>query len=118
MNTFYTYHLRPGYGSDKLLLEFFINNPDSGFEKDLLDTLQEIRPNIEHVDDMWMNDEILLTISCDKGTFLYSKDIWGFAFIMAEQNQPCIIAIDAILNKSPLFQKEEVDYAIYKTPRN
>ncbi|GGH69712.1 hypothetical protein HNQ91_002865 [Filimonas zeae] len=114
----YKYRLRPAYGSDKLLLEFSIDKPDGKFEKALFSALESIHPVIEDIADLWMNDEVLLTVATDRGSFLYSKDIWGFAFIMAEENQDCILKIDAILNTSSFFQKEEVDYGMYKTPRS
>ena len=111
----YKYHLRPGYGSDKLLLEFILNSSDAEFSKDLLTSLKNINPKVETVEDLWMNDEVLLHVSSEEGDFMLSKDIWGFAFIMAESNQTCIKLIDEILKKSPLFQKEEVDFENYKS---
>jgi hypothetical protein len=110
----YKYHLRPGYGSDKLLLEFFLDSSDAEFEKDLFTTLKDINPTVHAVEDLWMNDEVFLHVSVDKGTFTLSKDIWGFAFIMAENNQHCIKLIDEILNNSNLFEKEDVNFENYK----
>ena len=110
----YKYHLRPGYGSDKLLLEFILDSSDTKFDKDLLATLKDINPKVDRVEDLWMNDEVLLQVSSDKGSFLLSKDIWDFAFIMAEKNQSVIKCIDEILNNSNLFEKEEVDFENYK----
>ncbi len=105
----YKYHLRPGYGSDKLLLEFILNNSYTEFGKDLFETLKDINPKVDTIEDLWMNDEVLLNVSSDKGSFLLSKDIWDFAFIMADENQSAIKTIDSILNDSNLFDKEEVD---------
>ena len=53
-------------------------------------------------------------ISSDKGDFLFSKDVWDFAFILADNNQSCIKLIDEMLNNSSLFKKEEVDFEKYK----
>ena len=110
----YRYSLRPAYGSKDLLLEFIIDDPGSAFDRDLFSALDDLQPDITALQDLWMNDEIILTISCTKGELLYSKDIWGFAFIMAQYNQECVIAIDEILQKSELFLKEEVDYEDYR----
>ncbi len=110
----YKYYLRPAYGSDKLLLQFFLDSSDTEFGKDLLKTLNGINPKIESVEDLWMNDEVLLHVSTNKGGFLLSKDIWDFAFITAENNQFCIALIDQILNKSSLFEREQVDFEDYK----
>lgn len=103
----YKYNLRSGYGSDKLLLEFVLDSSDSEFCKDLLETLEAINPKIDSIDDLWINDELLLNVSSDVGAFLISKDVWDFAFIMAENNQSCIKLIDEILSDNSLFQKRE-----------
>jgi hypothetical protein len=110
----YKYRLRPEYGSEKFLLEFLLDNKDTEFGKDLLTALKDINPKIDAVEDLWMNDEVLLNVSSDKGAFTLSKDIWGFAFILAENNQPCIDLIDEILSNSDLFEKEVVDFKDYK----
>ena len=52
------------------------------------------------------------------GLFTFSKDIWNFAFITAEDNQPCILKIDSLLLQHPAFQKEEVDFDDYKNIKN
>ena len=118
MGKTYKYHLRPGYGSDKLLLQFFIDDNDVSFNNDLLATLQAINPKIDSIEDFWMNDEIVFCISSSCMNFYLSKDIWGFAFIMAENNQLAIKIIDEILSRSDLFEKEEVDFDDYKDVRS
>jgi hypothetical protein len=110
----YTYRLRPGYGSDKLLLEFLLGRTDTEFDKDIFSALKHINPKVDTVEDLWMNDAVLLHVSSDKGAFTLSKDIRDFAFIMAENNQPCINLIDEILRNSNWFVKEEVDFENYK----
>lgn len=110
----YKYRLRPGYGSDKLFLEFLLDSTDTEFDKDLFTTVKDINPKVETSEDLWMNDGVLLHVSSDNGAFTLSKDIWDFAFIMAEDNQACINRIDEILRDSNLFEKEEVDFEIYK----
>ena len=110
----YKYHLRPGYGSDKLLLEFILDSSDTDFYKDLFTTIKDIGPKIETVENLWMNDDVVLHLSSDKGEFLFSKDVWDFAFILADNNQPCIKLIDEMLNNSSWFTKEEVDFEKYR----
>ena len=114
----YKYRLRPGYGSDKLLLEFYLANKESEFQKDLFKTLKDLNPKIDTVEDLWMNDEVLLEVSSENGKFTLSRDIWDFAFIMADNNQPCIKLIDEILKSSNLFKKEEVNFEDYKNGKN
>ena len=110
----YKYHLRPGYGSDKLLLEFLGDNFKTSLLDDLLETLQEINPQVVSVDDNWLRDEIACTISSDRGAFAYSKDSWGFAFLMADDNQTGLLYLDACLARSGFFEKVEVDFTKYK----
>ena len=38
-------------------------------------------PKVESTLDLWMNDEIQLSINSDLGNFSLSKDTWGFAFL-------------------------------------
>ena len=113
----YQYLLRPGYGSQELLLEFFLDSTDTQFENDLFTTLQSINPKVETAEDLWMNDEMLLQVSSDKGAFTLSRDNWDFVFIMAANNQLCIKLIDEILINSELFKKGEVDIDKYKNLR-
>ena len=114
LGTPYIYRLRPGYGSDKLLLEFILGSSDTEFIKDLLTALKDISPVIDSVADLWMNDEVLFSMSSTQGAFLLSKDIWDFAFITAEENQSCLKLIDSILSNNSLFEKEEVDFKNYE----
>lgn len=72
--------------------------------------LGSINPKLDSAEDLWMNDEVLFTVLSDQGRFLLSKDIWGSAFIMAEDNQSCILSIDKILCSCSIFKKEQVDY--------
>jgi len=110
----YQYLLRPGYGSDKQLLEFNLDRTDTDFEKDLFTALQEIHPTVESTEDLWMNDEVLIRISSDYGDFILSKDTWDFGFIMANDNQPCILKIDEVLMKNNWFEKGITDVEKYR----
>jgi hypothetical protein len=110
----YKYHYRPGYGSDKLLIEFVSGVERDTFFNDLFDALKEIRPNVIGMTDLWMNDEFVYEVDSDKGSFSVSKDIWDFAFITSDRNQDCISAIDRILVADVRFEKVEVDYEKYK----
>ncbi|ABG59708.1 hypothetical protein [Cytophaga hutchinsonii] len=111
----YAYHCRPGYGSENLLIEFIRGTETSTFTTDVLDALQEILPTVAGLEDLWMNDEIIYSINSVFGSFTLSKDIWDFAFIMADMNQPCIVRIDAILLADKRFEKINVNFDDYKT---
>ena len=95
-------------------MEFILDSSDTDFDNDLFTTLKAIDPKIERVEDLWMNDEVLLHVSSDRGGFLLSKDVWGFAFILADNNRPCLKLIDELLNNNSWFKKEEVDFEKYK----
>ncbi|GAB3867471.1 hypothetical protein GCM10028824_09930 [Hymenobacter segetis] len=95
-------------------MEFLLDSSDADFNSDLLATIQDINPKIDGVIDLWMNDEVIFQISSSKGWFSLSKDIWDFAFIMADNNQPIIKLIAEFLGRSNLFEKEEVDFDDYK----
>ena len=110
----YKYHLRPGYGSDKLLLEFFEDNFKTPLREDLPDALREINPQVATREDDWLRDEIACLISSDQGAFDYLKDNWGFAFFMADDNQTGLLHLEACLARSRLFEKVEVDFTKYK----
>ena len=110
----YKYHLRPGYKSQKLLIEIFSGVEDEYFLTDLLDSIAAINPIVEKINDLWMNDEILMEVRSDLGSFSISKDIWDLAFIMSDDNQECINSINLLLSGNENFQKIEVNFEDYK----
>ena len=110
----YKYQLRPGYGSDKLLIEFIHGVEKKTFLIDLKKALKQINFEIETTENLWLNDEIIIHVNSSKGKFILSKAIWGFAFILADENQKIISLIDNILSKNDSFIKEEADFSEYK----
>lgn len=106
MDKQYKYYYRPGYGSDKLLIEFFEGAEDELFFKYLFEAIADLQPVVKHIEDLWMNDEYVLTVESEMGEFIYSKDIWGLAFIMGENNQQVIDKIDELLSVNPKFGRE------------
>ncbi|MCW0487193.1 hypothetical protein [Riemerella anatipestifer] len=109
----YKYHLRPEYKSENLLIEIFSGVENEKFLSELLNSISEINPKIEAIADLWMSDEIILTIYSECGNFSLSKDIWNLAFIMSN-NQKCIHKINSILSKDARFEKVEVNFDDYK----
>ena len=104
-----TYRYRPGYGSTKYLLEFNFRDEVEDPIKFLLNIIKQLDPAISDINDLWQNDEVIFHITSTKGSFIISKDIWGFIFIMGEDNQLVLRTIDDILSSNPQFQKEQVD---------
>lgn len=110
----YKYKFRQGYGSHKLLIEFFYGAESNFFISDLINVLEELHPEILEIDDLSMHDEILIHIKSKIGAFLLSKDPWGIAFLTAENNQECLLQINSILEKAVNFEKAEVNFEDYK----
>jgi hypothetical protein len=106
--------LRPGYKSQDLLIEIFSGAEDEYFLTDLLDSISEINPKVDKMNDLWINDEIEIKVSSDIGSFFISKDIWDLAFIMSDNNQECINKINLILLQDKNFHKAEVNFEDYK----
>ena len=114
----YTYHFRPGYGSDKFLIEFLEGTDKESFLRDLKITLREINPKIESIEDLWMNDEVWVMFGSDAGDFTFSKDTWGCAFIMSDTNQEGLKKIDHILCKAIFLQKKRLILLSIKIPES
>ena len=110
----YKYKLRPVYGGKKLLIDFFYGAESNLFISDLLKTIETLHPVIIKNDDLYRNDEVLINIKSKIGEFSVLKDSWGFAFIMADDNQECLLEINSILEKATNFEKDEVDFEDYK----
>ncbi|MCS4240161.1 hypothetical protein M2306_001782 [Myroides gitamensis] len=110
----YKYHFRPGYGSEKLLIEIFIGLEKEEFLSDLLDAIKILKPEVIDFEDLWMNDEISINVNSEMGEFIVSKDTWGFVFLMSENNQECLFLINSILEIAENFEKVEIDFENYK----
>jgi hypothetical protein len=114
MKQIHPYSLRPVYGGDELLIEFTQENSNSNLISDLKYVCSEINFELNELDDLWMNDEVILTLNSNFGEFILTKDIWDFYFIMAKNNQEVIVKIDEILSSSEFFEKKKVDFSEYK----
>jgi hypothetical protein len=110
----YGYHFRPAYGSPLLLIEIFRGADSDDFLTDFLDAVKEVNPIVTSVEDLWMNDEVMLDVQTNMGMFTLSKDTWGFAFLMADSNQPCLMTIDLLLQNDNRFEKIVIDFDKYK----
>jgi hypothetical protein len=110
----YAYHCRPGYGSEKLLLEFIRGAETPGFMEDLLAALDPLEPEWGEAREMWMNDDVWIDLWTRMGPLLFTRDIWGTAFIMGDENQVTIEVIDGLLRGHEEFEKIEVDFANYR----
>ncbi len=114
----YKYQCRSGHSSENLLIEFVNDVENDAFLADLFDALKEINPKLAGREELWMNDEILYAINSDLGQFTLSKDIWDLAFLMADDNQTCILQINNLLLTDNRFEKLEVDFNNSKLNEN
>jgi hypothetical protein len=103
-DTRYKFSFRPAYGSDKMLIEFITGAERDEFLPDFLDAIKSFNPRLESTVDLWMNDEIQFNVNSDLGNFLLSKDIWGFAFAWADENQQCVKKISDLLALDNRFE--------------
>lgn len=110
----YKYHFRPGYKSDKLLIEFFAGVEQAEFHTDFFEAIKDVHPEIISTDNLWMNDEISHTIKTDYGNVSLAQDIWDFCFITADDNQAALNQINKLLVADERFLKVEVDFDKYK----
>lgn len=110
----YKYYFRPAYNSEDLLIDIFDGAENETFMADFLHAIEDLNSKMIDILDLWMNDEVLMSFESKAGKFTVSKDIWGFAFIMTENNQEGLTRINSVLEHSELFGKIEVDFENYK----
>jgi|SRR5688572_20626208 hypothetical protein len=110
----YKLYFRPGYGSDKMLIEFFHGAEKEEFLTDFLDAIKSFNPTLETTLDLWMNDEIELSFNSDLGNFSLSKDTWGLAFLWNDNYQEVVRRISDQLADDRRFEKVAVDFDKYK----
>lgn len=103
------YKVRPGYGSDKLLIEFNYD-PTEKLHADLNAVLKGAGLIHHSIKDYFM----IPRYKTPTGPFELDHDEWDFIWIHAEENQDAIHYIDQLLQRSGLFQKEEVDFKQYE----
>ncbi|MCP3930381.1 MAG: hypothetical protein GY705_14915 [Bacteroidetes bacterium] len=110
----YKYTVRPGYGSEELLIEFSPDKADETFFNCLFGAITKLSLKIMDIHDLWMNDEVLISLDSEKGKFEISKDVWDLVFILSKNNQKIIKKIDDLLGNSIHFKKELVDFKDYR----
>lgn len=116
----YNFRVRPGYGSNELLIEF-MGDHRSRFYPDIIKLLEKkynashkTKKNINgYINYILASDHFIWEMKCDKGEFTVD-DQWCGLFIHAEgKNQPIIKDIENILLENKHFEKEEVDFSKY-----
>ncbi len=112
----YTFKLRPGYGSEELLLELDGKDEPNQLQEDLFLILLQNGFKQGKAEDIWQNDEWCFYFHSKEGTVLLSRDtVWDFFFLIGEdKNQADILKLEQLLSENPLFEKIMVDYSDYK----
>ncbi len=105
------YKVRPGYGSDKLLIEFGMVGTDKQFASALHSVLKSNDVKAGKREDFIFLERANMTSPA--GPFRLEGDEWHFVWIHAQDNQDAIHFMDRILQESGLFEKEEVDFNEY-----
>lgn len=117
-STKYTYYFRPGYGSDELLIEFLtgIDKPEdhAPFIAMLLNAVDSLKPSIDNMEDVFVNDEYWYTIGTKQGKVLLTINVWGMAFILAQDNQSTLQTINQLLQQDVCFERIDVDFEKYR----
>ncbi|MEO5911840.1 MAG: hypothetical protein ABIP95_13195 [Pelobium sp.] len=116
-NLKYKYHFRPGFESDKMLLEFISNVENENFKTDILEAIANLNPEIIEKEEIWVNDEILYKISTKIGELILSIDNWNIAFISCENND-LMNQLNDLVIKSEKFEKVEVDFDNFRKRKN
>jgi hypothetical protein len=87
---------------------------DPNFFATFMEAIGELQPAVTGSADLWMNDEFQLYFTSAAGAFTFSKDVWGFAFIEADNNQEGLQKIDTLLSSSKRFERLDVNLDDYK----
>lgn len=106
----HSYKVRPGYGSGKLLIEFHSDSSEEKLVADLNAVLKAAGLIYHSIKDYFL----IRRFKTPTGPFEVDYDEWGFVWVFADENQDAIHFIDQLLQKSGLFQKEDVDYKQYE----
>lgn len=107
----HSYKIRPGYGSDKLLIEFGSSSSDEQFIADLKALFAAHECRKQSTEDMVFC--MTITFDSPSGLFQMDHDEWGFVFLQADRNQAAIHYLDEVLQSSGRFKREQVDFRDY-----
>jgi len=108
------YKHRPCYGTDKFLIEILSGIDEPEFIATFMNAINAVNPMITGAVDLWMNDEVQFEFRSEAGAFTLSKDIWGFVFVEANNNQECLKKLDALLSSSTSFERLAINPEDYK----
>jgi hypothetical protein len=109
----HSYKVRPGYGSEKLLIEFGPSSSDERFVADLKNVLSNQGFRSRGADHYVFGEATFF--DSPAGLFELDDDGWT-VFVHADDHQAVIDYLDQILQRSGLFTKEAVDSSAYSKP--
>lgn len=114
----YIYRFRPGYGSNEFLLEFTKNAGSEEFYLDLFDAFSSINCKTKVIEDEWNDDELVMQINADIGTFELSQDSQNTVFILTEDSQQGLKLLEELLQNNQNFSREDVNHKRYSKTEN
>ena len=103
--------VRPGYGSQDLLIEFNTSKSVEDFRADFLKILSHLKYTQTGVKDVIFYD--LVEFKSTWGKFYFELDQWGFFWITAENNH-VIENLAEQLEAQPELERYEVNWKKYK----
>ncbi|MDX1251028.1 MAG: hypothetical protein IDH49_02000 [Gammaproteobacteria bacterium] len=125
----FTFAIRPGYGTNDLLIEFFKGAGSDEMISALREVLTEIGAKTVSIEDLWQNDEMVYHMDSNVGEFELSLNVWDCIFIIPaarkswfgwgnatrnrERRHATVSEIEAALLRSGKFVREEVKFADY-----
>ena len=108
------YTVRPGYGSEELLIEFGSKASVEDLRNDIFAVLRSFGADFSRVMNMVNVD--YFEFKSAHGSFVFEEDDWGLLWIFAARNQKVIPLLDAAFKLDRRFTRYEVDFADYKRP--
>lgn len=103
--------VRPGYGSQNLLIEFVTSKSAEDFRADFLKILNHLKYTPTGIKDVIFYE--LIEFKSTFGKFYFELDEWGFFWISAENNQ-VIENLAEQLETLPELERYEVNWDKYK----
>ncbi|MFC1582513.1 hypothetical protein ACFL4W_03130 [Planctomycetota bacterium] len=110
----YEFRLRPGYGNDKLLIEFLTDADEPGFLDALRGVIQKAGFSLKESTGLLALANLGGTtykLKGPHGVLTLDVDEYGLTFIMGEGNQEGIKYLGQLFEDNEAFEKQDVDFS-------
>lgn len=115
-----TFALRPGYNSQKLLIEFYGDHRSDSYPNvpsllaKGLQAKQHKHPTLDTARICISTDELISWWCYENGAYELDDDIWGLFIHAADNNAKIMSDVEKILLASGEFEKQVVDFSEYR----